>query len=350
MKLGGVVLRPQRSQKDVNGATRFYARKRLDFYKVAPGIVPWLWQNVCWFDVVHIHALFSFTSVAAAGIARRRRVPYVIRPLGTLTTYGVTLRRPLLKRLSMQLIEGPILRHAAAVHFTSQLEWDEAKSLGIPLRGTIIPLGVEQTPPGNKELLIQEHPDLEGRRVVLYLSRLDPKKNVEGVLRAFALMMARRHNLTLLIAGDGPTDYVASLKGLATSLGIDRHVIWLGHVEGERKAASFAAADVFVLPSYSENFGIAAAEAMYAGLPCVLGHGVALASDVQRAGAGFSVAPEPAAIAQILERLLGNDALRRNIGAKGKAFAEREYSLQSMAQRLITLYEDVQAAHKRASA
>ena len=90
-----------------NRATRFYARKWLDFYNIAPGIVPWLWRNVRRFDVVHIHALFSFSSIAAAIVARARGVPYIIRPLGTLTTYGISQRRHWLKRLSLGLHRGP---------------------------------------------------------------------------------------------------------------------------------------------------------------------------------------------------------------------------------------------------
>ena len=333
-----------------NGTARIYARKWLEFYKVAPGMVPWLWRNVRRFDVVHIHALFSFTSIAAAIIARFRGVPYVIRPLGTLTTYGVTQRRPWLKRLSLWLIDGPILRHSAAVHFTSQAEWEEAKFLGVPFRGFVIPLAVELPTSGEDQLLIQAHPIIEGRRRMLYLSRLDPKKNVEGLLRAFSLMTRRRSDLVLLIAGWGPSDYIASLEALATSLHIERDVIWLGHVEDARKAAAFAVADVFVLPSFSENFGTAAAEALLAELPCVLGQGVAIASDVQEAGAGLVVAPEPRAIAEALEQILIEDTLRREMGVRGKAFAEREYSMPVMARRLVALYEEIRSPRERHAA
>ena len=95
------------------------------------------------FDVVHIHSLFSFTCVAAALIASWRRVPYVVRPLGTLSEYGVTQRRPWLKRLSLAILEARILRHAAAVHFTSEAEREEAMKLNLPLQGVVIPLAVE---------------------------------------------------------------------------------------------------------------------------------------------------------------------------------------------------------------
>ena len=82
----------------VNGVARVYSRKLFDFYKVAPGLVPWLWRHVRDFDVVHIHALFSFSSVVAGQIARERDVPYVVRPLGTLATYAVMQRHPWSKR------------------------------------------------------------------------------------------------------------------------------------------------------------------------------------------------------------------------------------------------------------
>ena len=94
----------------VNGAHRIYARKWLHPYKVAPGLVPHLMRAVQTHDVVHIHALFSFATTAAAWAARRAGVPYVVRPLGSLARYGLRERRQRLKRLSMALIEGPILR------------------------------------------------------------------------------------------------------------------------------------------------------------------------------------------------------------------------------------------------
>jgi glycosyltransferase involved in cell wall biosynthesis len=324
---------------------RVYARKWLDFYKVAPGLVPWLWRHVRDFDVVHIHALFSFTSLAAGLVARGRGVPYVIRPLGTLAAYGMNQRRPRLKRLSLRLLEGPLLRRASAVHFTSQSEFNEAASLGIPLHSVVVPLAVEEERPGDPHDLIREHPILAHRRKVLFLSRLDPKKNVEGLLQAIAALDADQCNAMLLMAGDGDPAHVATLKTLAASLGIAQRVIWLGHVEGERKAAALAAADAFVLPSVSENFGLAAAEAMRAGLPCILGRGVAIAGDVQQAGAGLAVSPDPEILARAMAQVLGDEALRHDMGARARQFAERTYSPRAMAEGLAALYRRLASAN-----
>ena len=326
--------------RGASGATRFYARKWLDFYKVAPGIIPSLWRNLPTFDVVHIHALFSFTSVAACLLARLRRVPYVVRPLGTLASYGVANRRPWLKKLSLRLIEGPILRHAAAVHFTSQAEWDEAAALGIPVRGRVIPLGVERS---SLELWypVRVLGELQGRRGVLYLGRLDPIKNLEGLLHAAAQIDWGAAGAALLIAGDGTSTYVAELKRLGAALGLEDHILFLGYVEGARKAEVLAAASLFVLPSFSENFGIAVAEALLSGLPCVLGEGVGIAPQAKAAGAALVVSPHPDDIARSITILLEDDTKRRDMAVNAKRFAKREYSTAVMAERLIAMYRDV---------
>ena len=112
------------------------------------------------------------------------------------------------------------------------------------------------------------------------------------------------------------------------------------------KGAAFAAADVFVLPSVSENFGIAAVEALLAGLPVILGQGVAIAHEVFEAGAGLVVPPLPNDIARALERLLTDEPWRREMGRRARAFAEREYSTETMASRLIDLYEEIRATHR----
>lgn len=331
-------------ESPVNGATRVYARKRSEFYKVAPAIVPWLIANISKFDVVHIHALFSFTSTVAAWIARSRRVPYIVRPLGTLTSYGVRRRRPGLKKISLALAERHIIENAAAVHFTSQLEWEEADKLNIPFRGVVIPIGIPIEADGCRTELSREFPLLSGRSIILYISRLDPKKNIEGLIAAFASSRRLREGSALAIAGSGDPVYVLRLKDLANAAGIASQVVWLGHVTGNRKSAAFAAADLFVLPSFSENFGIAVVEALYAGVPCVLGEGVAIAGDVQASGAGLAVPAEPAALAAAMEKILSDRTVRNEMGARGKALALREYSLEVMARRLVDLYRESIAA------
>jgi glycosyltransferase involved in cell wall biosynthesis len=333
-------MRAPQSEVGADAARRYFP-KRLEFYKVSPAFARWIFRHVRDYDVVHIHALFSFTSVVAAWTARWAGVPYVVRPLGTLNQYGVTQRRPRLKQFSLKLIEGPIIRHAAAVHFTAEAERAEAESLGIPMRGVVIPLGIEPAQQGEASVLLARFPALKDCQLLLFLSRLDPKKNVEGLLKAYGLCSKAFPDTRLVIAGDGEASYVSSLKKLAGDLGLTDRVVWLGHVEGEEKAAALAAAQVFVLPSFSENFGIAAAEALMAGLPCVLGKGVAIADEVAKAGAGLAVEPNPESIAQGLSAVLSDDTLRVSMAGRAAALAREKYSVDAMGLGLVRLYEGI---------
>lgn len=311
-------------------------------YKIAPGMVSYLRENVRSFDVVHIHALFSFAPTVAAWSCQAYGVPYIIRPLGTLANYGLTARRKALKRLSIRCVEARHLERAAAVHFTAQMEFDEAVQLGIPMRGVVIPIGVAasvNTAPAIDLRL--DHPVLQGRRIVLYLSRIDPKKNIETLIDAFASSERLRAHSALVVAGSGEPAYVASLRERAARQGLGDLVVWLGHVDGDRKVAAFAAADIYCLPSFSENFGIAAVEAMLAGLPVVLGAGVAIAADVEAADAGLAVAPEAAAVGSALEQLTSDAEQAKLMGQEARRLAVAEYSISAMSRRLISLYEEI---------
>lgn len=334
-------LRNEDRPAEFHGAKRFYMHKWTDHYKFAPAIIPWLKRHVREFDVLHIHALFSFSSIAAAIMAEYKGVPYVIRPLGTLTNYGMRHRRPIAKRLSLSLLESRILKNAAAVHFTSHAELREARTLGIPMREVVIPLGIDAPSVKTSSTLLRKYPILTNHDVILYLSRLDPKKNLEALLEAFALLEPAENKLVLLVAGSGDPGYTANLRSLAANLNVSENVIWLGHVEHEMKAAAFASADIFVLPSLSENFGLAAAEALYAELPCVLGQGVAIAAEVQASRAGLIVDPTPQNLANAVDRLVCDKVLRFEMGAAGKDLAIKLFSTSVMAARLKELYNKV---------
>jgi len=318
------------------GVVRFYGRKWINFYKVSPSLFLWLMRNCRQFDVVHIHALFSFSSLAAAFAAWWHDVPYVIRPLGTLNRYGIKHRRSFLKGLSLKVVEQPILSRAAAVHFTSENEWEEARELGIALHGTVIPLGVEA--PGEIDKVVPLYKIAPSQKVILFLSRLDQKKNLEGLIEAFGIILREQPNSLLLVAGAGSPEYLKSLKSLAKRKEVDSNILWLGHIEGDEKWAVFRRADVYVLPSFSENFGIAVVEAMIAGCACVVGRGVAVAADIEKAQAGIITEPEAASIAANIIWMLSDEKHRRLLGERAQKLAEREFSTSMMATRLIKLY------------
>lgn len=323
----------------LDGVTRLYFPMQMQAYKISMPLRRWLQREIKNFDVVHVHAVFSFAPVMAALIARRNKIPYVIRPLGVLNHYGMTKRRSLFKRMSLALFEGGLLRDAAAVHFTSEQERVEAESLGIPLRSEVLPLGIEPASAGAADLMLSTFPLLKNRRRLLYLSRIDPKKNIEALLEGLVRVKKEIPDIALIICGDGDKNYIAELKNQAEKLNIADCIAWAGHVDGAMKASAFGAAELFVLPSFSENFGIAPVEALSVGLPCVLGKGVAVADRVAETGAGLSVEPTPDAFAAGILALMQEKEAYAAACIKAKELAKSDYGVDTMGARLLALYQ-----------
>jgi glycosyltransferase involved in cell wall biosynthesis len=324
----------------------FFFRKQTEFYKFSLPFSNWMAAHVRDYNLVHIHALFSFTSCSAARHAHRHQVPYIIRPLGVLNRWGMQNRRRWLKALSFRFVETPILQNAAAIHYTSQREQMEAEEAGSRARALVIPLGLDLAPflqlPVAEDFF-REHPSARGRKILLYLSRIDAKKGLDVLLPAFAQLHREHPDCLLVIAGGGPEEIVRKFQAQAAREHISDAVLWTGFLEGESKLAAFAAASVFVLPSYSENFGIAAVEALAAGLPCVLSTGVAVAEDVAAAEAGLVAPPEPDALAEALRKLFSDENLRQSCAQRARALASNRFSLEAMGKNLSAAYRDILA-------
>ena len=239
------------------------------------------------------------------------------------------------------LCERPLLRGAAAVHCTSDAERIEVLAVCPTATAVVIPLSVPPFDPATDAAVRALLGARYGGPVVLFLSRLDPKKNVEVLLESFALLSPLHKSATLLIAGDGDPDYVTSLNARAETLGLAAQVIWAGRLDGNAKAAAFTAATVFALPSYSENFGIAAAEALAAGVPCVLSPGVAIAAKVAESGAGQVAEMTPRATAEALAVYLDSADARFAASVAAKGLAVAEYSTEAMGDRLMALYRQM---------
>jgi glycosyltransferase involved in cell wall biosynthesis len=352
-----------------DGVNYFYFSRRSEFYKVSLSLSKWLSEHIREYDLVHIHAVFSFSSYTAARLARRNRVPYILRPLGVLNRWGMQNRRKLLKRFSFRMIEQRIIRNAAAIHYTSQQERVEAEETGVRNEPVVIPLGVDlslfRESPG-PERFYEKFATARDRDIILFLSRLDPKKGLDLLLRAFAEDDGRRttadgrrssvpglaspvggrrsssrSSSLLVIAGDGDDQFVRGLRRLAEKLGVADDILWTGFLDGDDKLSAMAAASLLVLPSYSENFGIALVEAMAAGLPCVMSDQVGIAVDATEYDAGVATPCEVGPLAAAMQCLLDDPELRSRIGANARRLVEERFSLEAMSASLVKLYERV---------
>jgi glycosyltransferase involved in cell wall biosynthesis len=326
-----------------DGLTWWYFKRQTGFYKYSRPLSVWLSAHVADYQVIHIHALFSHAAYAAAYWAHRRGVPYMVRPLGTLNRWGMENRRPWLKNLSFQLIEKKILRNAALVHFTSEQERVEASQLNVAIRSEIIPNPVPDQPPAapSARSFRVRRPELNGREIILFLSRFDRKKGLELLLPAFAKTRESFPSAALVLAGSGDTSLLKELHDQAAQLGIADHILWPGFLKGEEKRAVLADADIFVLPSWSENFGIAVVEAMAAGCPVIVTDQVAIHGDIAAANAGLVVPCDINALADALRRLLDDRPARASMGLNGKCLTQTHYSLQAVTGRLVSAYNAI---------
>jgi len=324
-----------------DGATFWYFPRQTRFYIFSWPLTRWLAQHVREFDLVHIHALFSYAALPAALLAHRAGVPYIVRPLGTLNRWGIKNRRPWLKKLSFRLIESRILKSAAAIHFTSGQECTEAAALVTDGRAEIIPNPLDASPHSwPLGAFRARFPHLEGRRIILFLSRIDEKKGLDLLLAAFAHVQQQCPDTVLVLAGSGDPDFVATLRVRAAALGISSSVLWAGFLIGEQKWAALADADIFALPSYSENFGNAIVEAMAAGLPVVISDQVGIHTEIAEARAGAVVPCSVDRLAQQLLDLLADGGLRSSMGQNGRRLCRR-YSPDAVGARMLDLYNEI---------
>jgi glycosyltransferase involved in cell wall biosynthesis len=325
-----------------DGVTYWYFDRQTRFYTFSWPLSTWLARHIAEFDVVHVHALFSYATLPAAFWSKRYEVPYVVRPLGTLSDWGMKNRRPWLKKLSFNLLERRILEHAAVVHYTSEQERTEAERLYITAAGTVIPNALpDSTSRSTAGRFRARYPILRDRRIILFLARLDPKKGLDLLMRAFAEIRRNIPDASLVLAGDGEANFVRSLKSDAAALGIASEVLWPGFLSGAEKDAALADADVYALPSYSENFGISVVEALAAGVPVIVSDQVGIHPEISRARAGAVVACDVPELAGALTTLLTSPVLRRAMGEHGRALVRQKYSSAAVTQRLIGLYNQI---------
>ncbi|MFQ3618941.1 MAG: hormogonium polysaccharide biosynthesis glycosyltransferase HpsP [Cyanobacteriota bacterium] len=328
---------------------RYFRRTGWPRYKFSAGLLRWLAAHAAAFDLAHVHALFSPVSSMAAAIARTRHLPYILRPLGTLDPIDLQKKRRL-KRLYTTLIERQNLAGAAAIHFTSRQEAATAERFGLTLRDWVLPLGVDlaefAVAPAERRAIAQSlrdrlkiPPDCP---VVLFLSRLDPKKGLDLLLPALEQVQAAGLPFHWILAGSNPQDpvYEAWVSDRLQSSPLRACTTQTGFVVGLSRRDLLLAADLFVLPSYYENFGIAVAEAMAAGVPVLVSDAVPLHEDVTLAQAGWVVPCEVDALANTLAiALQAADRPQRGIAAQH--WARKHYDWGAIAQHAIQKYEEI---------
>ena len=294
-------------------------------------------------DFVTLHSLYSFPVLAGYWLARFHRKPYGIWPHGVLA--------PIQRRISAgkksaynRLFARQILRNASVVFYSAQGERDEAGSLGLHAPSVIVPDGFNP----DEFAILPERGRFRKRflnghegPLVLFLARLHVKKGLDLLIQAMKHVLGQRPDARLAIVGPpDPASFSKQVLRWVRENGIESQTVVPGAAGREMRLEAFADADVYVLPSYAENFGFSVFEAMACGVPVVVSDSLNYAAEIAQAGAGLAVPRTPEQFCAAILSLLAESGLRTKMGSCGRLLARR-YSLEETAAKVEKTVESI---------
>ena len=311
-------------------------------------------------DVVHIHGLWRLRLHGVASICKKFNVPYIIAPRGMLEPWSLQ-QKWLKKRIARWLYQDKDLKCAAALHATAESEAEQFRKLGFKNPIIISPNGVNVPMNGERGMGNGERKSGEKRRV-LFVSRMHPKKGVMELVEAWGRLVVSRQSsvvsgweceLVYTVSGELEKEYEAKVKARVKELGIEDQFIFTGALNDDEKWGAYARADLFVLPTYSENFGIVVAEALWAGVPVITTKGTPWYELEGYANSQLTTLNSKLKCGwwidtgvELLVKALGeatalSDVERREMGARGRKLVEEKYTWDAVVKAMVKGYEDV---------
>ena len=315
-------------------------------YGYTSNLIPWLRDHASNYDVIVVNGLWQFCGLAVWQIARGAEIPYVVFPHGMLDPWFK--RYYPLKHLKKWLYwpwgEYRVLRDAAAVYFTSEAERKDARESFwlYQCREKVCGFGIDAPPfdaTAARAAFLARFPDLAEKRLLLFLGRLHEKKGFDLLLRAFQQIISRPRfspDLHLIMAGPYDSPYGEAMVRLSQALNLAAHLTWTGMLTGAEKWGAFGAAEVFVLPSHQENFGVSVVEALASGCPVLISNKVNIWAEIVEANAGFADTDDMEGTTRLLERWLTLDEAGRKATRESalKCYA-RDFQVDEVAKRLL---------------
>jgi glycosyltransferase involved in cell wall biosynthesis len=300
-------------------------------------------EHIREFDVVHSLSLWTYMMHAATRACAIGGVPRIDSPRGGLMPWDFH-HRHWKKRLYLGLGGRGQLNAAAGIHCTDAIEADAIKKLHLKPPTYVVPNALELgafATPTPRGYLRTKLGLTDATRITLFLGRLAPKKGLDLSLQAFSRIVRQYKDAVYVIAGPSEGDTERKAQALVAELGLGNRVRFIGEVRGNERLATLADADLFILTSRSENFGMAPAEAMAAGLPVLISDQTGICLSAQSAGAAKVTSLAVQDIAENWAQMLADPERLRAMGQRGKNFVQREYNPSAVAQHMITVYEDV---------
>ncbi len=299
-------------------------------------LIRWLEENARQFDLVVVNEIWSVMIQRAMRTLRRLQVPFIVQPRGSLDPSDLQ-KKWLLKEILGRLIVGPNLAGAACVLAASKPEGERLNTFGARVPIEVLPHPIAPKVHGDRQAFRDRLGFAPDDFVLLFLSRLDPKKRVELLLAAFEQVAAQLPQARLVVAGGGQPGYVEGIKRRMAQSPFAARMHFAGFIGGAEKQDALAGADLFVLPSNFENFGVAVVEALQAELPVVVSKGVQIWQEVAAAGAGAVFEGGAAPLAELLVEIGQSPPRRREMQTNAAALGQR-YTPAKLTDRYLSLW------------
>lgn len=285
-------------------------------------------------DIFHVHGLWRYHSFITSKIAAKRKIPFLISAHGFLIPFERMKDHKIKKKLAWKIYKKKELSRAKCIHASSILEAKNIRSLGIDVPIAIIPNGI------NTEFYSLKEVQQKTKRRILFLSRLHPLKGLNELLEVWnEFSVTEREGWELVVAGSGDEDYQELVRLFIQNNKLDKEISLVGFVDGQVKVDLLQSADVFVLPSYTESFGLAIGEAMSCGLPVITTKGTPW-QELEEYKAGFWIDLNKQSLGQSLKAIMTmTDSERYSMGCNGRKLIESKYTQEKVVQRMINLYQ-----------
>jgi glycosyltransferase involved in cell wall biosynthesis len=326
---------------EINGVTVQYFQRRLrGNYFYSPDLAQACHIGVKQFDLVYIASNWGYPFIPVCRAAIHSGIPFVITPRTSFMRE--TWKGKYLKKLAYhRLFERSLITRAVAIHYTTTFEVTESVWLGLNVPFFVVPNPVDieefsQLPETggfrNKYSIERD------AKIILFLGRIEVRKGIDLTLRAFSSVKNEFPDARLVLAGPEEDGYLDTVMRMANSLGVLDRLTVTGFLNAWQRLEAIVDADIFILTSYSENFGMALVEAMAGGLPVLISDRVGIGDDVSDTGAGIVAPLNPDAIARGLAYMLSCPEQRRTMGQQGKQAAQK-YQPRKVAELMLTELE-----------
>ena len=298
-------------------------------------------RDVAQADGVHIHGLWETQSSVASRVARSLRKPYIISAHGMLEKWALGNKR-LKKQIYSALVERSNIEHAACLHALTRAEAEDYRRFGSHRPIAIIPNGIELPASVDGSLFVERFPELQDKRIILFLGRLHFKKGLDILIKAWGEIGARFPDAILVLAGPDCEGTRASIEPMVAQYGSANRVVFTGMLAPQMKWSALANAHCFMLPSYSEGLSVAVLEAMGMGIPVIISDRCNL-PEMKRSSAGWEIAATVTELRNALEQMLTNTAATNaELGSHGRRLVHDRFTWPVVGHQMAELYRWVQ--------